>query len=88
MIWILDQQGTSAYNLSSVGILSVVDNHIVIDEGNTKRIVARYPTDSEAEEVFGDMLHDLEAVNAVPFADSDFTVYELPGDGSRERRSR
>ena len=87
MIWVLDQSRSAAYNLCAIEILSVVDNHLVIDEGSTKRVVARYTSDEEAQEVFEDMLHDLETINAVPFADSDFTTYVLP-KADREKGGR
>ena len=78
MILLVNQAGTDAYNLASASALKVLDDKIILEQGNTVKVVAAYSNEDEAAEVFAAMLNDLADMDGLPFAGSEVKPYYLP----------
>lgn len=77
MLLIVNQAKSAAYNILAVEALRVEGANILLDTDSKMRVIARYKTDREAEEVFRDMLSDLGDISGLPF-DECCKTYELP----------
>ena len=77
MLLLVNQDGTSAYNVLAVEALRVVDSQILMETSGKMRVIGRYKTDKDAEEVFRDMLDDLGDISGLPF-DECCKTYKLP----------
>lgn len=79
MVYIKSLSSGSIVNLAMAEEICVEGTSIVVRTSGRSYIVARYRSESEAEEVFKELIDDLNDLQALPFADGMFTVYEFRG---------